>query len=389
MGKQKIFTLRPEWLAHLIDNLGRAKSPFAPSLDKSFGLSPDDIGSLKKEGILGSDDNLTPEAKEALSTLVAARAVVRVRISRGEGYLENNVYLGEGPDQWALLVNQSPHLILRYPITPREALREARELMGESVFSSLALEEDLDLGQALALAAVVDVARKEMLTALAQDRVETEPLLEQEQVLRWALAPSSNAQWLTVIIKGIIPEPEANIDLKAGLSSLAEKELIKIDGNRLSLEPKTSFLATRLLLIDKLFSLRAIYQTTEGPAQVGFVAVQGGVNDVLMLECLGSSVRFTGISPAEVLETAEEVIKNLAVLADKIPEESVPKSEVQDKPLCPSCRSEVLPNAKFCPFCGTPLQPKVAEKKENTCPNCQNPVLPQAKFCPSCGEKLV
>ena len=48
--------------------------------------------------------------------------------------------------------------------------------------------------------------------------------------------------------------------------------------------------------------------------------------------------------------------------------------------LCPSCRAENPPGARFCSSCGKPMG---AMK----CPKCQTELAPGAKFCSSCGEK--
>ena len=48
--------------------------------------------------------------------------------------------------------------------------------------------------------------------------------------------------------------------------------------------------------------------------------------------------------------------------------------------LCPACRAENQPGARFCASCGKPLG---AVK----CPKCQTELVAGSKFCSSCGEK--
>jgi membrane protease subunit (stomatin/prohibitin family) len=48
---------------------------------------------------------------------------------------------------------------------------------------------------------------------------------------------------------------------------------------------------------------------------------------------------------------------------------------------CPKCNAGVQPGAKFCPECGASLQ-------SSACPKCNAAVQPGAKFCPECGQKL-
>lgn len=48
---------------------------------------------------------------------------------------------------------------------------------------------------------------------------------------------------------------------------------------------------------------------------------------------------------------------------------------------CAQCGTELKPNAKFCPECGTPVP------RERHCTNCGAKVAPGVKFCPECGTK--
>ncbi|TAL31138.1 MAG: SPFH domain-containing protein [Spirochaetes bacterium] len=48
---------------------------------------------------------------------------------------------------------------------------------------------------------------------------------------------------------------------------------------------------------------------------------------------------------------------------------------------CPACNKQVPADAKFCPECGANMQ-------ETNCPSCNAVVKPGAKFCPECGKKL-
>jgi membrane protease subunit (stomatin/prohibitin family) len=49
--------------------------------------------------------------------------------------------------------------------------------------------------------------------------------------------------------------------------------------------------------------------------------------------------------------------------------------------LCPACRAENLPGARFCSSCGKPMAALI-------CPKCRAEFVSGARFCSSCGEKL-
>ena len=58
-----------------------------------------------------------------------------------------------------------------------------------------------------------------------------------------------------------------------------------------------------------------------------------------------------------------------------------PTPPIQGEPVgcCQSCGEALLPEAKFCFRCGTPIQPK--------CHSCGKALPPNALFCPYCGMK--
>ncbi len=64
---------------------------------------------------------------------------------------------------------------------------------------------------------------------------------------------------------------------------------------------------------------------------------------------------------------------------------SVPASAPTSTLKCANCQRALLPNAKFCDNCGTPV---VAAPQSPVCPNCGTESTPNAKFCMNCGTPL-
>jgi len=54
--------------------------------------------------------------------------------------------------------------------------------------------------------------------------------------------------------------------------------------------------------------------------------------------------------------------------------------------ICPKCNARVPATSKFCPECGTTLEPPDEAAKK--CPKCGHSVSATAKFCPECGTKF-
>lgn len=72
---------------------------------------------------------------------------------------------------------------------------------------------------------------------------------------------------------------------------------------------------------------------------------------------------------------------------------SVTKSETPAvKVNCPFCGDKIDSDAKFCPHCGSNIEEKsqdVKDEKDNkNCPNCGTELPIEAKFCANCGQKM-
>jgi len=62
-------------------------------------------------------------------------------------------------------------------------------------------------------------------------------------------------------------------------------------------------------------------------------------------------------------------------------------TQVATEMRCPKCGATVQAGAKFCPECGTKLEPPKPVVPTN-CPKCGAKLPAGAKFCPACGEKI-
>lgn len=351
-------------------------SPFA-SLPL-MSSNEEEISALKKAGLIDDRDNLTPKAMYAMQILADPAAVFRCRFTSGLGRMEDTFYFAPGQKEVIRLKSREEGWRISYPVKVGEVLQTLRALWGDSPFLSLNVETDLSLSGALAYAAGIDIMRRRMLAALGLG-TSYDIALTGEHIIDEVKSAKDDAQWLTTVVYGIINRKLTDDEIRQGLKELTDRGLLIVSGEQFNAGPEMVEVASRLLLIESLLSVRAAYKEKGEVRQLGYVAVMGGIHDVLMLEPVGDKLSFTGIAPETVLEYVEVLFNRLLLLGD------ANTSKAEDALLsrkCSVCLSEIPAHARFCPVCGEKTG------KEIRCPRCDNPAPAGAKFCVVCGSRI-
>ncbi|WP_127587709.1 zinc ribbon domain-containing protein [Paenibacillus koleovorans] len=94
------------------------------------------------------------------------------------------------------------------------------------------------------------------------------------------------------------------------------------------------------------------------------------------------------LAEAEIISNS----KQIAQYESTIQELELRIKEIKNQKDCPSCKTVIAFDAKFCSGCGhqftapPPTATLQVEAPKNICASCQAPLEPDSRFCTECGE---
>jgi len=326
--------------------------------------------------------------------LASCRAFTRVRLTFGKGLFEHANYFSTGKVCGVTTAGEG--LTIEFPAQNTKIIGEVKQLIGDSTYQSSDFEESFSTAQALVVGAALDIVRREMLDGLAKNQEDINPEFTKEEILKELAAPDSNAQWFATVIKGIISQPRQE-ELMQSIEDLSSAGYLIRSGEIYRLHSILELLASRFLIVDKILSLRTGEEIEREVFQSGFVCMQSGVNDLLMLDTDGEKLYLEAVSAQKVIDYLQFFLTQPKSLVKanngKRQEEQVLASASQGSHAggttkeasitCPYCRTGLPAGAKFCTSCGRQLgiQPSF-------CKSCGSRLVANAKFCGNCGHPV-
>ena len=250
--------------------------------------------------------------------------------------------------------------------------------------------------QALSLAGMIDIHRKDFMRAFVEGRA-FEPRGHDVPAVSAELSDRYNHVQRFVTLVRTVSEFDSDLDeesVDAAVRGLAAAgHVVREEGGVFSLSEPLSTLASRFLTLDSFLTLNAgRVAADESVVTVGFLCMQAGVNDLLALDFRGGIVRFDCLSAAAILAIANRFMTEPAILRDALAEaaEVAPaRHEVAALRTCARCGAPLSPGQRFCGQCGAAVEaPPVAAPKAQLCTNCGQPLEPGSTFCTECGAHV-
>lgn len=387
MANKITVSLKAEHLGYLGKACGHGLTELSPLNGQGAELSGSEIDELKKMRVLDGAGSITDGFKPALESLASANAFARTRLTRGRGLLEYVVFFSPAGLPCSLLT-ESDGLLLNYPADSRDFMPLLEELLGISSLSNLDFEAAWEHNQAIVMAAALDITRRALLQALVDGSDMVNAEFSPEDIYQWLTRPADDAQWLSSVLKGIVPPFDLELStIINSLDKLAQNGFAVKQENGFVLSEPAATLASRFMLVDKLMSMRAGVDSNGQVVQVGFICVSSGVNDLLLLEADENKLFVETASAQQILNFARHFLSEPIQLTNKSKEIAASNvSLTPDEPVtyqCSACGGAIAATAKFCGKCGNPVKPA-----PKFCGKCGAEFEEGTRFCGECGSPL-
>lgn len=386
MANKTTMRLKANQLSYLGKASGQVLSDISPLNGPASELSKSEIEELKTNGVLGGSGAIADGFRPALETLASANAFARTRLTKGRGMLEYVVYFSPNSEPCSLLT-ENEGFWLEYPAASSEFMPLLEELLGTSSLRNMDFEAQFDRNQGLVLSAAMDLTRLALLKSLIDENSSVNADISPEDIDKWLGKPASDAQWLSSVIKGVIPASDLELSsIISAMDKLVASGFMMKNETQYLLSERVATLTSRFLIIDKLMSMRAGASSNANVKQVGFICLSAGVNDLLMLEADENSIFMEAVSARQVMDFTNHLLNepmqpSKEAIAGSI--NTQPSSPETAQLKCPNCGGAILATSKFCGSCGSLIKPAPA-----FCGKCGAEIKEGTRFCGGCGSPL-
>jgi hypothetical protein len=352
-----------------------AASPFA-GLSPPAAIAPPISASLAAKGVLQSNGAPSPAWVGALRTLASPTHRITFFLGSSERWFDASYY-SSGNGLVGFTQNKE-ECGITFPCEPSDVeVLLADWLNWQAMREGGPFESTLQGPELTALATIVDAYREETLRAFIERRPAEPTRLSREQLVgQLATMDGADSRWLCAVLKRHAPEalqPNEG-SLNAGARSLAERGLLRFDGEAICLE-------------GNLYRVCASMANIVPYAYVASQRAGGGGS---------SAIYLTGIKCYWVLEFptgpegqplcrltgmgGEGVAAHVRGQLDGLP---------AGRPApAPGWSAPAPPAAAPVPRTPAPPVTKATEPISRLCGKCGKPLKPGKKFCGSCGAPV-
>lgn len=292
--------IRQSWLPVLERAVPGPKNILSP-LQLRVAQQPD--GDVWRSGLFDPQGRLLPAYMPVMQMLANPLSLVDLQFTIGAYQQQVTLYYSQPGAAPVSMHNTQNGLILEYPAKIKDIFLGVVQFSGDSVIGSLDVQLSLPYLEALALAGLIDLHRRQAARAFADVTAPSFQPIPLSDLANWLTRCPNNPQWLTAIIRKPDDPPPSWDLLQSAIMRLAARGACRAEGAGYLLSDMTMPVSDRLFWIDRVFSLSIARLNSGAPASVALImAVQAGVNDVLRIEFAADEVAFTGVSPRRLVE---------------------------------------------------------------------------------------
>ena len=263
------------------------------------------MNGLEETGLVDSDGNLSEAVKPAIDILSNPYAVARLTFTGGVGTYENIINYDRSFQKHVSFTITPNDILIDDQSSPQDILTILENFVGKSDLRSINFSNQLNVAEALVIAAMLDMERKSSLKAFVDEVFFTNNSYNSNMIWRIINSTSSSIQWFVFIINEVIGEPVllSQQQVQEAIDLLTQKGLVTKHGGQYQLSNELSLLSNRMLIIDNLLSVQTSKQDDTGEIlSYGFTCIQSGVHDLLLLDYNGKEIIFETISSVRLID---------------------------------------------------------------------------------------
>ncbi len=298
------FVVRPELLGAIKNALGREISGISPFHYGSEG-SQAGVNELVSAGICNPNGSIVDNYLAVIDALATPRGFTRLYFNSGVGHTFEYINYFTSDGRTVSITNDEGSQKINYPDINDKIIEGIGQNIGDSIYRSLEFDEELSHGEALVLAAMLDLQRRSLLKTISDDKEITPIKISKDKVINALSNIDGNYQWLTNIIAKIL-EPattEPQEIFSEAMDGLMAKGLVYGSGKSYVLDDNAFFISRRMLTIDKTLTITSGKLSDEGELDLaGFTCLQTGIHDILMIDAGPDSVSIKTLSSSALLD---------------------------------------------------------------------------------------
>ncbi len=307
---------------------------------------------LAKAGICDASGQIAAAIRPALDVLGTANAFTRMYLSGGQPPAECIVYFAPGKIPVSLR-NIGGEMQIGYPAASGAFMQMAAQAIGTSAYRSVPFDATLSHDEAVALAGMIDVQRKQALRSLADEQTPVVADIGLGALGKTTSQKGEKSQWLASVLLDIISQDRVPEDrLLPALESLVGKGFAVRNASSYRLGDEALSLAHRMLVFDSALVLTAGHL---GPGEsfsvAGFTCLEAGIHDLLVIDAGVDSVHLQSVSSAGVLDSIQAYLTDVH-MHEKLDAPAAENAGQQTRKFCPQCGTAIQPGKKFCGSCG-------------------------------------
>lgn len=297
------------WLAKGFENHSMI-SPFNFSADENFNQS--DLERLQKIGIINEANEIQPNYYPVLNILSKANSYKEMTFFRGPISANKRIYAYE--DKQLSMTYKGEEMHIQMPAKSKAMINYLKEYLGGSTLTSVDLSLEIDAEVAFVFSVIIDIYRKSVFQALAEEAVFEYNGFSINEVIEQANVTRKNSQNLSyhVFILNSGFDTLSSESVENALKTLMDYELIKKKDSLYFPMGEGLLFAGNFLVIENIIECIIGELKSDELYRSNFLILQAGPLDLVYLEKSQENIIIQNMSAMDALAFLTTVLSDPA-----------------------------------------------------------------------------